>query len=454
MKIRIPLFLTLFLAASSSLSAFTNGPPAQRTGVPGEAAAATCTACHRGTDLNSDTRGRLTIEARDYKPGVKQVIKVILEHPDATKWGYQLTARLGSNPLLPAGTFTAVAGSVRVICSGLPANGPQPCAAGESEFASHMLATAFVGQRNRAEWEIEWTPPATASGDLIFYAAGNAANNSSSNAGDIIYTSSRTVSVENCNLAKPVISAVRNAASFIDGPLSLNTLIAIGGTGLQSAGTTRNVSASDLVGGRFPTELSCMAVEVAGRRAPLTYAQANQVNAQIPTVGALGASTVVAIANPGTPNERRSDPFAITLAANSPAFFRLLPTPCIVSFFATSGQLSGDPSLVPGSRGVRPGDVIAMYATGLGALEPVYQAGENVDGAVRTKDTVMIEWAGTALPAADVMYAGSAPGFLSGVYQINIRVPNAVTANAQNQVRIRVGGVLSPEGTTIFVAPN
>ncbi len=453
MKLRSSLFLTLFLAACSSLSAFSTGPPAQRTGVPGEATGLTCTACHRGTDLNADTRGRLTIEAGAYKPGVKQTIKVILEHPEAMRWGFQLTVRLASNPLMPAGgTFTAVPGAIRVVCSGTPVNGPQPCPAGESEFATHVAATTFAGQRNRAEWEIQWTPPAAAAGDLMIYAAGNAANNSGTNVGDMIYNTSRMIGVESCNLAKPTVTAVRNAGSFLDGPLSLNTLIAIGGTGFQAAGTTRNVGAADITEGKFPTELSCIAVEVAGRRAPLTYAQANQINAQIPTVSAVGASTVVAIANPGTPNERRSDPMSITLAANSPAFFRLLPTPCIAAIFATTGQVTGDPSLLQGVRGVRPGDIIALFATGLGTLDPVYQAGEVIGGAVRLKDTVTIEWAGTALPASEVLYAGSAPGLISGVSQINIRVPAAVTSNAQNQVRMRVGGSLSPEGTTIFVA--
>ncbi len=451
MSNRSSLFLALFLAACSSLSAFSSGPPAQRTGVPGEAAGVTCTACHRGTDLNSDTRGRLTIEARDYKPGVKQLIKVILEHPDALRWGFQLTVRLASNPLMPAGgTFTAVPGAIRVVCSGTPA--AQPCAAGENEFATHVAASTFVGQRNRAEWEIEWTPPAAAAGDLMIFAAGNAANNSGSNAGDIIYNTNRMIGVENCNLPKPTISAIRNAGSFLDGPLSLNTLIAIGGTGFQAAGATRNVSRADISDGKFPTELSCMAVEVAGRRAPLTYAQANQINAQIPTLGALGSTAVVAIANPGTPNERKSDPLNITLASNSPAFFRLLPTPCIAAVFASTGQVTADPSLFPGTKGVRPGDIIALYATGLGALEPVYQAGEVIGGAVKLKDTVQIEWGGRTLDAADVMYAGSAPGLISGVYQINIRVPAAVTSNAHNQLRMRIGSALSPEGTTIFVA--
>ena len=317
-----------------------------------------------------------------------------------------------------------------------------------------MAASTFPGQRNRAEWEIEWTPPANAVGDVIFYAAGNAANNSGSNAGDIIYNTNRTVGVENCNLPKPTVTAVRNAGSFLDGPLSLNTLIAIGGTGFQAAGTTRNVSRADITDGRFPTQLSCIAVEVAGKRTPLTYAQANQINAQIPTISDRGTVPLVVVANPGTPNERKSDTFNITLAANSPAFFRLLPTPCIAAVFAATGQVTGDPSLLQGVKGVRPGDIVVLYATGLGPLDPVYQAGEVMEGAVKLKDTLQIEWGGTTLAAADVLYAGSAPSLISGAYQINIRVPAAVTSNAQNQVRIRVGGVLSPEGTTLFVAPN
>jgi len=443
----------LFLAACSTAGAFSTGPPAMRTGVPGEADGLTCNACHRGNDLNA-APGKLSVEARDYKPGRKQAIRIILEHPEALRWGFQVTVRSAGNPTQGVGNFTLTAGR-RIVCSGGAT--ALPCPSGQNEFITHVAATTFPGQRNRAEWEIEWTPPANASGDVIIYAAGNAANNSGTagaNSGDFIYNTNKTISVENCNLAKPTISAVRNAGSFADGPVALNTLIAIGGTGFQAAGTIRNLSSADINDGKFPTELSCIAAEVAGKRVPLTYAQPNQINAQIPTITDRGPVNVVVIANPGTPNERRSDPASITLAANSPAFFRFLPTPCIAAVFASTGQITADPSLIPGSRGVRPGDVIALYATGLGQLDPVYQAGEIVNEQAKVKDAVTIEWGGTALAASDILYAGAAPGLISGVYQINIRVPAAVTSNAQNQVRMRVGGVLSPEGTTIFVAPQ
>lgn len=437
----------LFIVAGTPLLATTGGPPTQRSGIPGEANGATCTACHtNGPAVNGDTRGRLSIEARDYKPGVKQLIKVILEHPEATKWGFQLTVRTAANPLQMAGEFT-VTPMIRVRCAAGGANAP--CNAGETQFASHVLASTYIGQRNRAEWEVEWTPPATASGDLIIYAAGNAANNSSTNQGDIIYTSNRTIGVENCNLAKPTISGITNAATAPAGPLSANTLLSIYGGGFQATGSRRTVSAADISNSRFPTELSCVAVEIAGRRVPLTYAQDNQINAQVPTVSDRGTVPVVVVANPGTPNERKSDPTNITLQATSPAFFRFGGN--AIAATSTTGEYIANPTTLAGARGARPGETIALYATGLGLLEPVYQAGEIMEGAIRVRDAVQIEWAGTVLNAADVSYAGAVPGAISGLQQINVRVPMTATPNSANVVRVRAGGVLSPEGTTVFV---
>jgi len=438
-------FLTLL--AGTLMLATTGGPPTQRTGVPGEAGGATCAACHtNGPAVNSDTRGRLTIEARDYKPGVKQLIKVILEHPEATKWGFQLTVRSAADMLQQAGDFT-VTPTIRVRCAASGANAP--CNPGETQFASHVLASTYIGQRNRAEWEVEWTPPANASGSLIIYAAGNAANNSSTNQGDIIYNANRTIGAENCNLAKPAISAVANAATAPAGPLSANTLVAIYGGGFQPAGSRRTVSAADITNNRFPLELSCVAVEIAGRRVPLTYLQDNQINAQVPTVSDRGTVPVVVVANPGTPNERKSDATNITLQATSPAFFRFGGN--AIAATSTTREYIANPSTLAGARGARPGETIALYATGLGLLEPVYQAGEIMDSAIRVREAAQIEWAGTVLSAADVSYAGAVPGAISGLQQINVRVPMTATPNAGNIVRVRAGGVLSPEGTMIFV---
>ncbi|HZI87832.1 MAG TPA: PQQ-dependent sugar dehydrogenase, partial [Pyrinomonadaceae bacterium] len=51
----------------------------------------------------------------------------------------------------------------------------------------HSQAGTFVGQMNGASWTFNWTAPATDVGTVIFYAAGNHANNDGNSSGDFIY---------------------------------------------------------------------------------------------------------------------------------------------------------------------------------------------------------------------------------------------------------------------------
>ncbi|MBL8291400.1 MAG: hypothetical protein JNN08_06165 [Bryobacterales bacterium] len=441
------ILLTVFLAAAPTAAlAFSNGPVPERTGAPVDGGI-NCSACHRGNAIN-DGIGRLTILVRDYRPGVKQRVRVVLEHPEAQRWGFQITARLAGNPAQQAGTF-AVTDSNQVRC----ADGTAAPCNGQREFAEHFARSTYPGQRGRAVWDLEWTPPSPASGEVIFYAAGNAANNNAINTGDFIYTTSTTIAAQNCNLTTaPRISSIRHGASFLDGPYAMNTMITLGGTGFQRPGQSFTAEGQDLVDNRFPAEASCVAVEVAGRRAALTYLDAGQINAQIPTIGDLGPVPVRVIANPGLPNELRSDAVNITLVENAPAFFRLLPTPCIAGVFQ-DGAVTGDPSLLPFTKGAKAGDILSLYATGLGVTEPVYQAGEIPGGPVEVKMPIQLEWNGVVMDSRDILYVGLAPGNITGLYQINIRVPAVARANIHNQLRIRQGSRLSPENTTLYIAP-
>jgi uncharacterized protein (TIGR03437 family) len=258
--------------------------------------------------------------------------------------------------------------------------------------------------------------------------------------------------VDACALADvPRIAAVRNGASFIDGPVTLNTFITIGGSGFNAPGVNRAVQASDIVDNRFPAELACIAVEVNGKRAPLTFVNPAQINAQVPTITDLGPVPVRVIANPGTANEKRSDPFTIQLSETSPAFFRLLPTPCIAGVFAGTNVLTGDPDLFQNVAPAKIGDIVSLFATGLGVTEPVFQAGEIPSRAAPLRDDISLEWVGRAMDKSDILYAGAAPGNISGLYQINLRIPPYARLGVHNEVRIRAGNRLSPESTTLIV---
>jgi uncharacterized protein (TIGR03437 family) len=449
-------FLTI-VAASAAWS-FSAGPGPFRAGVPGDPAPGgipSCFACHRNSAgaqaPSTDPRGFVRVLASPYRPGVRQMVRVTLNHPEASRWGFQLTARRASDSTMQAGTFTPTA-AIRVICSdnvsgvGNPGQGKPEAGCGAlTEFATHNATSNFPGTPGPRTWEVEWTPPATDVGEVVFYVDGNAANGGNTNAGDNIYLGTKIVgNAAGCAelTARPMIRAVGNGATF--GPeLAMNSLISIVGTGLYGA-TARNLQSGDLQGDgrdlRFPTQLNCVAVDIGGERVPLTFASAGQINAQMPT-GAAGRVPVTVIVNPGA-SELRSEPMMVTVNPTAPGLFTFNGT-------AVAAASTMDGALITGSRNARPGELIALFATGLGASNPVWQAGE-IPGAVAPVAGITVRLGANILPMADIQYAGLAPGAISGLYQINVRIP-AGTAAGTTPVRITVGGVTSPEGTTISV---
>src|SRR4051812_29721391 len=110
---RQKLFVSLLVAmvpiglfAYSGANPANPGPPIKRTGLSVDGGQ-DCSGCHTSfRPANSDARGSVSIDASGYQPGVKQTIKVSIKHPDAARWGFQLTARLASDLNKQAGTFT------------------------------------------------------------------------------------------------------------------------------------------------------------------------------------------------------------------------------------------------------------------------------------------------------------------------------------------------------------
>jgi uncharacterized protein (TIGR03437 family) len=53
------------------------------------------------------------------------------------------------------------------------------------------------------------------------------------------------------------------------------------------------------------------------------------------------------------------------------------------------------------------------------------------------------------------LYAGSAPGLIAGVLQINVRVPSNlnITGPAQAPIEFGIGGVSSQQGVTVSLIP-
>lgn len=404
-----------------------------------------CTVCHSTfAPANSDTRGSLVIDVQPYLPGAAQIVRVTVLHPEASQWGFQVTARMMSDLTKVAGTFT-VSDTVQVRCD----DGRDAPCNGTTEFAEHRSPGKASGSFTVA---VRWTGPATG-GDVVFYAAGNAANGDGTLFSDRIYTTSKLVSslsASTCGLTvKPVIRAAVSAASGQSG-LTSNGLVSLFGAGFQAPGTTRAITAADLAGRIFPKQLACMAVEVGGQRAPLTYAQPDQVNLQVPSLGTGSSSAVVVIVNPGAANELRSDPFTMAaLRPYAPAFFTFNGT-SVAAQFAGTADIIANSVVVAGGRPARPGDIVTVYATGFGTTSPAWQAGELPDRASFVTGPVQVTLGGVMLTPAEILYAGLAPSQISGLYQFNLRLP-ATLPDGDLPIVISIGGLLTQAGASLPV---
>jgi len=408
-----------------------------------------CTACHSGAAANSDLRGKLTVTAAGYKPGVQQTIRVKLEHPEAQRWGFELTARALNDETRSVGVLTPDE-NITVRCDdGLPNTRgvPGPCD-GRLEFATHTALSTRPGTPNGVEWEIQWTPPSGDVGDIVFHAAGNAANGNGANTGDLIFTTSLRIRNDGgCPLSqRPMLRNVVSGASFQPGA-ALNSYITIFGSGFAPS-TKRQAGAGDIRDNKFPTELACVAVEIGGRRAPIVYVQSDQINAQAPTITDRGPVEVRVIANPGRPNELRGDVGIVQMSEIQPALFTF--DGASVAARHADGTIVADPARIPGSTPARPGETVTLFGTGFGVTEPAYQAGEIPAAAARLRDPVAVTIGGVTLAAGDVTYAGLSPQSVSALYQFNVRVPDSA-ADGDVPVSIATGGMRTQTGVVIPV---
>jgi uncharacterized protein (TIGR03437 family) len=250
--------------------------------------------------------------------------------------------------------------------------------------------------------------------------------------------------VEGAGLSVPPVNA-----------LSPDGLATVFGTGFAPAGTSNSQWLANLVGGNASTEMDGVCVLVGSTRAPITYVSPTQINFQAPQ-GILPGTVSVTVATAcGTPSQVLSAAQTVPVQSASPEFFPFIynvngQNP-IAAENAVTGVFVGVPGLIPGVTFVpaKPGDLVALYATGLGLTNPPFAAGVLPGSAVWAAGSFQISLGGVPLASSDVLYAGVAPG-TPGEYQINIRIP-ASTPDGNQPVAMTVNGIASPAGAYIAV---
>ena len=119
------------------------------------------------------------------------------------------------------------------------------------------------------------------------------------------------------------------------------------------------------------------------------------------------------------------------------------------------GQLVA-PARLPGcSRAGLAGDVLTIWISGLGPVDPPVQDGRNSftpEGfQVRNATTrPTVRTGNVQVPDGNILFAGPAPE-LGGVFQVNLILPAGIAAGAEVSLGVEVGGVSSRSDFTIAV---
>ena len=228
-----------------------------------------------------------------------------------------------------------------------------------------------------------------------------------------------------------------NAASFRSAAIAPGEIISVFGRAL---GPDEPASLTLGPDGRVVSSLAGVRLLVNDVPAPLTYVSASQLNAVVPYSTAAQTTARIVIEYDGA----LSEAVAVPAVATAPALFTR-------SGLGIGPALAVNPDSSPNtpSNPVKRGAVIVLYGTGEGVLEPAA-----VDGAVSS--------APLPKPVADISvrignadaaveYAGAAPGLISGVIQINARVPVSIPGGPETPVSFTAGQISSPVGVTISV---
>jgi uncharacterized protein (TIGR03437 family) len=235
---------------------------------------------------------------------------------------------------------------------------------------------------------------------------------------------------------------VVNAASSapFTAQFSPGEVITLYGSGIATSDATASAP--------FPTTLGGVQVKVSGTSAPIYNVCAScnpqQISAVIPY--SVSSDPTVAMTFQVINGSTASNTVSGYTGATSPGIFTIPP----------GGIYDGaiehaDGSVVTTSNPAKPGETVAIYLTGMGAVDKTVTAGapapSNPLANVSAPIAVYIG-SGSNAQQATVQFAGLAPT-LGGLYQINVTIPSNMSAG--DQIIEIVTGVDLGNGTTYDV---
>jgi len=225
---------TVFLCSISYVSMTNSGGPGpQYSNAPKEG---NCTSCHSGSLVTSGTDwNKISLSSKftgnGYIPDSVYSITIAYNQSGISKWGFQATILDGSSN--KAGTISSASGRVNIFSSSSLTR----------DYAGHSTAGTASTGTNATDWTFTWKAPSKNIGPVNVYLTLNAADNSTSTSGDIIYGKVFTIAPSSL---LPVADAKSN-----DSVTCVGTNITLSGTSTNSP-----TSWSWLISGATPSSSS------------------------------------------------------------------------------------------------------------------------------------------------------------------------------------------------------
>jgi uncharacterized protein (TIGR03437 family) len=243
---------------------------------------------------------------------------------------------------------------------------------------------------------------------------------------------------------KPSFAArdIVNLASFLPGAFAPGEVIEVSGTGLGPVlGTNlpwdKNLSRTSSGGTRLLFD---------GVAAPLIQVEANRVRAIVPYEVAGSGSTRLVLDSAGV----FSDPVDVPVVSAAPGIFTWnllygVRGMGLDRAFVYNEDGKQNTPRDPATRG----SVIIVYATGAGQTAPAGVDGQVTgDPAPKPLLPVSVRIAGEQ---TEVLYAGGAPGFVSGLLELHVRVPGTVAVGDALPIELVVDSASSQPGLAFSV---
>lgn len=206
---------------------------------------------------------------------------------------------------------------------------------------------------------------------------------------------------------------VFNAASYVPPgyPVSPGGFVALFGTAL---GTAAQATIP------FPNTLGETSLTVNGVNAPIYAVTANQINAVVPYEVTGTTATFIA-----TVNGAQSNAVTVPLAPTAPGVFSVS-----ANGLGAGAITHADNSVVTESNPAHPSEVVQVYLTGLGAVNPAVANGTAAPFKPLATATAPVTVTVGGVPVTDIQFHGLSPG-LASLYQLNIRIPASTPSGPQ-----------------------